>query len=84
MSDNDWKIRANKVITARHEDEVRAGYDAWAEQYDADHVNFGLLLLVHFVALFCRHVPPGAGPMLDAGAGPGALVKSFPGTATAT
>ena len=72
-SGNDWQDRANQVIQARNEDEVRAGYDAWAEKYDDDHVNFGLLLLAHFVAMFCRHVEPGTGPILDAGAGTGRL-----------
>ena len=72
-SDKSWQTRASRVIAARNEDEVREGYDAWAEQYDADHTNFGLLLLAHFVGLFCRHVPPGTAPILDAGAGTGRL-----------
>ena len=58
---------------ARNEEEVRDGYDAWASQYDDDHVNFGLLLLTHFTGLFCRHVPTDSAPILDAGAGTGRL-----------
>ena len=65
------------MIDARSEGEVREGYDAWAGQYDADHASFGLLLLTHFVGLFCRHVPPGSGPILDAGAGTGRLGETL-------
>ena len=72
-SKEDWQARAKRVIEARSESEVRDGYDAWAAKYDADHANFGVLLLAHFVGLFCRHVPPGTGPVLDAGAGTGRL-----------
>ena len=68
-----WQNRANRVMQANDENEVREGYDAWAEDYDSDHVNFGLLLLTHFVGMFCRHVKPDAAPILDAGAGTGRL-----------
>ena len=71
--DKNWQVRADRVMGARNEAEVRDGYDAWASKYDADHVNFGLLLLTHFVGLFCRHVPTDAAPILDAGAGTGRL-----------
>ena len=76
-SDKNWQARASRVIEARDEAEVRAGYDAWASQYDADHVNFGLLLLTHFVGLFCRHIPPDEAPILDAGAGTGRLGEAL-------
>ena len=76
-SDQDWQARANRVIEARDESEVRAGYDAWATHYDTDHANFGLLLLTHFVGVFCRHVTPGTVPILDAGAGTGRLGETL-------
>jgi SAM-dependent methyltransferase len=76
-SNRDWQARARRVIEARDETGVRDGYDAWAAQYDADHVNFGLLLLAHFVGVFCRHVSPGTAPILDAGAGTGRLGESL-------
>lgn len=76
-SEADWQARAKRVIDARGESEVRDGYDAWAAQYDADHVSFGLLLLAHFVGVFCRHVAPGTGPVLDAGAGTGRLGETL-------
>ncbi len=76
-STDDWRMRAERVIGARNDAEMRQGYDAWAQQYDADHVNFGLLLLAHFVAIFCRHVSPGTGPILDAGAGTGRLGETL-------
>ena len=76
-SEEDWQARARRVIDARDESEVREGYDAWAAQYDADHACFGLLLLAHFIGLFCRHVKPGSGPILDAGAGTGRLGETL-------
>ena len=76
-TEKDWQARANRVIAARDETEVREGYDAWASQYDADHVNFGLLLLAHFIGVFCRQVAPGTAPILDAGAGTGRLGETL-------
>ena len=76
-SDTDWLQRASRVIEAQTEDEVRDGYDAWAQQYDADHASFGLLLLAQFMGLFCRHVTRGVGPILDAGAGTGRLGEAL-------
>ncbi|MEM7208939.1 MAG: class I SAM-dependent methyltransferase [Pseudomonadota bacterium] len=72
-SDTGWQQRAARVMSASSEEEVRDGYDQWATQYDDDHASFGLLLLAHLVGLFCRHVPRGADPVLDAGAGTGRL-----------
>ena len=79
MSDThkDWQDRASRVMNAQDENEVKEGYDAWASQYDEDHVNFGLLLLTHFVGMFCRHVPKGSSPILDAGAGTGRLGEAL-------
>lgn len=76
-SETDWQARARRVIEARDEAEVRDGYDAWADQYDADHVNFGLLLLAHFVGVFCRYVTTDTSPILDAGAGTGRLGETL-------
>ena len=76
-SNSDWQLRARRVIDARDETEVREGYDAWAADYDDDHVSFGLLLLAHVVGMFCRHVPAGTGPVLDAGAGTGRLGEAL-------
>ena len=72
-SKKDWQARANRVMAAQDEAEMVDGYDAWASKYDDDHVNFGLLLMAHFVGFFCRHVAPGTTPILDAGAGTGRL-----------
>ena len=77
QTSDDWRNRAERVIAARDDDEMREGYDAWARQYDEDHAHFGLLLLAHFVAVFCRHVAPGTGPVLDAGAGTGRLGETL-------
>ena len=59
------------VYAARDTAQVAAAYDAWAETYEAEmraagyrHPSIGL-------ALLSRHLPRGAGPVLDAGAGTG-------------
>lgn len=61
------------VYAARDTAQVAAAYDAWAETYEAEmraagyrHPSIGL-------ALLARHLPRGAGPVLDAGAGTGLI-----------
>ena len=70
-----WRQRASRVFNAPNRRELELAYDRWAENYDDDHANFGWPLLVHFVALFCRHVPLDASPILDAGAGTGRVAQ---------
>ena len=71
MAEPDWKLRTDKGVAETD------GYDEWAPDYDSDHANFGMLLLVHFVGMFCRHVDRGAGPILDAAAGTGRLAETL-------
>jgi len=72
-----WKTRARRVINSSDSDDFVQGYDDWAPEYDADHINFGTALLVQFVDLFCRHVAVDAGPILDAGAGTGRMAEAL-------
>jgi predicted TPR repeat methyltransferase len=59
------------VYAATSPDEVAAQYDAWAESYDADMAKAGYRHPAICLALLARHLPRGAGPVLDAGAGTG-------------
>lgn len=71
-SDNrEWRDRTDRGIAETDR------YDAWASDYDSDHAHFGMLLLTHFVGMFCRHVAAGTGPILDAGAGTGRLAEAL-------
>ena len=76
-SSEDWWTRTRRVLDAASEVEFERGYDRWAPDYDADHESFGGLLLVHFVGMFCRHVPVTAQPILDAGCGTGRLAEAL-------
>lgn len=57
---------SSTVELARH-------YDAWANSYDAEMARTGYRHPAIALALLTRHVPPGAMPLLDAGAGTGLL-----------
>ena len=51
----------------------RAPYDDWAEGYDTEMAALGYRHPAICLALLARHLPAGAGPVLDAGAGTGLL-----------
>jgi predicted TPR repeat methyltransferase len=61
------------VYAAEAPETVAAAYDAWAEAYDADMAKVGYRHPAIATALLARHVPKGAAPILDAGAGTGLL-----------
>lgn len=61
------------VYGARSRDEVAALYDGWATGYDADMARAGYRHPTICLALLTRHLPKGAAPILDAGAGTGLL-----------
>ncbi len=67
------------VYAARSTAEVAAGYDAWAESYDAEMARSGYRHPAICLALLSRHLPRGSTPLLDAGAGTG-LVGEWLGT----
>ena len=60
-----------QVYAARDPAEAAAGYDTWAETYDAEMAQAGYRHPAVGLALMARHLPPGTGPVLDAGAGTG-------------
>lgn len=53
--------------------EVARTYDAWAETYEAEMAALGYRHPSICLALLTRHLPAGAGPVLDAGAGTGLI-----------
>ena len=59
------------VYRAASPDEIAKSYDAWAEDYDADMALLGYRHPAICLALVTRHLPRGAEPVLDAGAGTG-------------
>lgn len=61
------------VYDAKRPDEVAALYDGWAETYDAEMAVAGYRHPTICLALLARHLPRGASPLLDAGAGTGLI-----------
>ena len=61
------------VYGAQDRAQVAAAYDAWAETYEAEMRAAGYRHPSVGLALLTRHLPRGAGPVLDAGAGTGLL-----------
>ena len=59
------------VYSAERPEEIARIYDAWAEGYDAEMARVGYQHPSICLALLARHVPCGAEPLLDAGAGTG-------------
>jgi predicted TPR repeat methyltransferase len=60
-----------RVYAAKNPDELSAAYSDWAASYDAETGRDGYHLPFSITAWFARHVPAGAGPILDAGCGSG-------------
>ena len=62
-----------RVYGARSNDDLSEGYDGWAGDYDGDMERRGYRLPGIVTSLVARHVAPGDGAILDAGAGSGLL-----------
>lgn len=61
------------VYAAKRPEEVAALYDGWAATYDAEMAAAGYRHPSICLALLARHLPRGAAPLLDAGAGTGLI-----------
>ncbi len=61
------------VYAAKSVDEIARSYDDWADQYDTEMASLGYRHPAICLALLCRHLPAGAVPILDAGAGTGLI-----------
>ena len=65
--------RLDAVYAAQSPEEIARTYDAWAEGYEAEMAEVGYRHPTICLALLSRHLPAGAGPVLDAGAGTGLI-----------
>jgi len=54
---------------------LRAAYDDWAESYETDVDRLGHRSPTLVAAMLARHLPAGAAPVLDAGAGTGIMAE---------
>jgi predicted TPR repeat methyltransferase len=65
--------RLAAVYAAGDRDELERQYRSWAENYDADVFAMGYSVPGMVAAMTARHLPEGASPILDCGAGTGLL-----------
>lgn len=71
MAQGDHHGALAAVYRARSVREIERLYDDWAATYEAEMASAGYRHPSICLALFARHVPKGARPVLDAGAGTG-------------
>jgi predicted TPR repeat methyltransferase len=72
MTKGRWET-LDAVYGAMSPDETARKYSQWAKDYDADMSALGYRHPTICLALLCRHLPAGAAPILDAGAGTGLI-----------
>ncbi len=60
-----------RVYAARTADGLADAYSAWSTDYDRETLSLGYCLPFVIAGWVARHVPKGAGPLLDAGCGTG-------------
>lgn len=65
------KTALDLVYAATTPDELAGAYAAWSSDYDRETAALGYCLPFIVAAWVARHVPKGAGPLLDAGCGTG-------------
>ncbi|WMS44602.1 methyltransferase domain-containing protein [Acuticoccus sp. MNP-M23] len=70
---NDAAKSLDVVYAASSPKDVAERYDAWAKRYDVEMASLGYRHPTICLAMLTRHLPKGAGPVLDAGAGTGLL-----------
>ena len=73
MVDSKQGSHLDSVYGAKTPEEISRHYDRWAESYDADMAAVGYRHPAICLALASRHLPRGASPLLDAGAGTGLM-----------
>ena len=73
MTDSRHNRTLGAAYAAKRPEEVAAIYDSWSETYDADMSAAGYRHPAICLALLARHLPRGAEPLLDAGAGTGLI-----------
>ncbi|MER9137821.1 class I SAM-dependent methyltransferase [Mesorhizobium sp. M0830] len=73
MADSKHHGALGAVYAAKRPEEVAALYNRWSLTYDADMSAAGYRHPTICLALLARHLPRGAAPLLDAGAGTGLI-----------
>lgn len=73
MTDSKHSGSLSAAYAAKRPEEVAAIYDSWADTYDTDMSAAGYRHPTICLALLARHLPRGAEPLLDAGAGTGLI-----------
>ena len=73
MTDGKHSGALSAAYAAKRPEDVAAIYDDWSETYDADMSAAGYRHPTICLALLARHLPRGAEPLLDAGAGTGLI-----------
>jgi predicted TPR repeat methyltransferase len=73
VADSKHQGALGAAYAAKRPEEVAALYDRWSETYDADMSAAGYRHPTICLALLARHLPRGAAPQLDAGAGTGLI-----------
>lgn len=73
MAEGNHEGALGAVYAAKRPEEIAALYDGWAGTYDAEMAAAGYRHPTICLALLSRHLPHGATPLLDAGAGTGLI-----------
>lgn len=73
MTDKKPEDFLGAVYDANNPKEIAKLYDGWAQTYEAEMAQAGYRHPSICLALLARHLPPGAQPLLDAGAGTGLI-----------
>lgn len=73
MGQGDHDGHLGAVYSARTQSDLAGHYDGWATSYEAEMAVAGYRHPTICLALLARHLPRGAAPLLDAGAGTGLL-----------
>lgn len=73
MGKGDHDGHLGAVYAAKSQSDLSAHYDNWAQSYEAEMAIAGYRHPTICLALLTRHLPRGATPLLDAGAGTGLL-----------
>ena len=69
----DRKDRLQWIYSATGPNDLEARYDLWANEYDADVASYGYKIPGVVAGFLGRYLQPGAGTILDAGAGTGIM-----------
>ncbi|MCP4388822.1 MAG: class I SAM-dependent methyltransferase, partial [Gammaproteobacteria bacterium] len=73
-SDDDGNVsQLHKAYNSRTVEELSESYDRWAGEYETHMKNVGYAHPAMVTSMLARHLPAGAQPILDAGAGTGIM-----------